>query len=137
MPDAWKDVAQLTSELASSVAFESSGVRVTNEREFVDRKLDSLVWTAVFGADAGLRDAARWTIRAASNALGAVSSSIQGLYDAVAAGQAKGFTVPAHNLRGMIYDKARAIFRAAKSLDSGAFIFEIARSEMGYCDVRP
>ncbi len=137
MADAWKDVAQLKSELASSVSFEPAGVKVTNEREFVDRKLDSLVWTSVFGADAGLRDAARWTIRAASNALGAVSSSIQGLYDAVAAGKAKGFTVPAHNLRGLIYDKARAIFRAAKSLDSGGFIFEIARSEMGYCDVRP
>ncbi|HKS16829.1 MAG TPA: class II fructose-bisphosphate aldolase [Planctomycetota bacterium] len=137
MADAWKDVAQLKAELAGCVAFDAAGVRVTDERAFVDKKLDSLVRTAVFGADAATRDAARWTIRAASNALGAVSASIQGLYDAAAAGKAKGFTVPAHNLRGLIYDKARAIFRAAKSLDSGAFIFEIAKSEMGYCDVRP
>src|SRR6266850_7213773 len=111
MPDAWKDVVQLKSELSGCVAFDAAGVRVTDERALVDRKLDALVATSVFGPDPAVKDAARWTIRAASNALGAVSSSIQGLYDAVAAGKAKGFTVPAHNLRGLIYDKARAIFR--------------------------
>jgi fructose/tagatose bisphosphate aldolase len=137
MPDAWKDVAQLKSELAGCVAFDAAGVRVTNERELVDRKLDALVATSVFAADAAARDAARWTIRAAANALGAVSASIQGLYDAVAAGQAKGFTVPAHNIRGLVYDKARALFRVAKETDGGAFIFEIAKSEMGYCDLKP
>jgi fructose/tagatose bisphosphate aldolase len=137
MTAAWKDLSQLKSELSGSLAFEPSGVKITNEREFVDRKLDPLVWTAVFAEDAPTRDAARWTIRAASNALGAVSSSIQGLYDAIAAGKARGFTVPAHNIRGLAYDKARAIFRVAKELDAGAFIFEIAKSEMGYCDLKP
>ncbi|MFA4888967.1 MAG: class II fructose-bisphosphate aldolase [Candidatus Omnitrophota bacterium] len=43
-----------------------------------------------------------------------------------------GFTVPAINLRSMTYDLARAIFRVAKINNSGAFIFEIAKSEMGY-----
>ncbi len=43
-----------------------------------------------------------------------------------------GFTVPAINLRSMTYDLARAIFRVAKRNNSGAFIFEIAKSEMGY-----
>jgi len=114
MPEAWMDVAQLKSELAGCVAFDAAGVRVTDERAFVDKKLDALVATSVFGSDATLKDAARWTIRAASNALGAVSSSIQGLYDAIAAGKASGFTVPAHNIRGLAYDKARAIFRAAR-----------------------
>ena len=137
MPDAWKDVAQLKSELAGCVAFEPGGVKVTDERAFVDKKLDALVATSVFGSDAAVKDAARWTIRAASNALGAVSSSIQGLYDAIAAGKASGFTVPAHNIRGLVYDKARALFRVGKEFDAGAFIFEIAKSEMGYCDLKP
>ena len=35
------------------------------------------------------------------------------------------------------YDTARAVFRAAKSLDAGAVIFEIARSEIGYTEQRP
>ena len=33
--------------------------------------------------------------------------------------------------------KARAVIRAAKKLDAGAFIFEIARSEIGYTEQRP
>src|SRR5205807_5092068 len=32
---------------------------------------------------------------------------------------------------------ARAVVRAAKSLNAGAFIFEIARSEIGYTEQRP
>jgi fructose/tagatose bisphosphate aldolase len=37
----------------------------------------------------------------------------------------------------MAYDTARAIFRAAKRLDAGAIICEIARSEIAYTDQRP
>src|SRR3990167_108247 len=48
-----------------------------------------------------------------------------------------GFTVPAINLRSMTYDLARAIFRVAKRDNSGAFIFEIAKSEMGYTNQPP
>jgi fructose/tagatose bisphosphate aldolase len=40
--------------------------------------------------------------------------------------------VPAVNVRGMAYDTARALVRAAKAKNCGAFIFELARSEMGY-----
>ena len=47
-------------------------------------------------------------------------------------GAAAGFTVPAINLRTLTYDLARAIFRVAKRNQAGAFIFEIARSEIGY-----
>ena len=42
------------------------------------------------------------------------------------------FTAPAMNLRVLTYDLARAIFRVAKKNNAGAFIFEIAKSEMGY-----
>ncbi len=59
-------------------------------------------------------------------------SSIHGLYMARGKGECSGFTVPAINLRSMTYDLARAIFRVAKKNNSGAFIFEIAKSEMGY-----
>jgi len=48
-----------------------------------------------------------------------------------------GFTVPAINLRSMTYDLAKAIFRVAKINNSGAFIFEIAKSEMGYTNQPP
>lgn len=63
---------------------------------------------------------------------GIYSSSIHEFYMARGKGQEKGFTVPAVNLRSMTYDLARAMFRVAKKNNSGAFIFEIAKSEMGY-----
>ncbi|MDO8525218.1 MAG: class II fructose-bisphosphate aldolase [Candidatus Omnitrophota bacterium] len=42
------------------------------------------------------------------------------------------FTVPAMNMRVLTYDLARAVFRVAKKNNAGVFIFEIAKSEMGY-----
>jgi fructose/tagatose bisphosphate aldolase len=63
---------------------------------------------------------------------GVYPSSIHEFYMARGRGEFNGFTVPAINLRSMTYDLARAIFRVAKKNDSGAFVFEIARSEIGY-----
>jgi fructose/tagatose bisphosphate aldolase len=64
-------------------------------------------------------------------------SSIHGFYMARGRGEFSGFTVPAINLRSMTYDLARKIFRVAKKNNSGAFIFEIAKSEIGYTDQPP
>jgi len=63
--------------------------------------------------------------------------SINDFYLARGKGKFGGFTVPAINLRTMTYELARAIFRTAKKIDAGAFIFEIAKSEMGYTDQIP
>lgn len=68
---------------------------------------------------------------------GIYPSSIHQLYMARGKGEISGFTVPAINLRSMTYDLARAIFRVAKRNASGAFIFEIAKSEMGYTNQPP
>jgi fructose/tagatose bisphosphate aldolase len=68
---------------------------------------------------------------------GVYPSSIHEFYMARGRGEFSGFTVPAINLRSMTYDLARAIFRVAKKNDSGTFIFEIAKSEIGYTDQPP
>ena len=68
---------------------------------------------------------------------GVFPASINDLYMARGRGECSGFTVPAINLRCLTYDLARAIFRVAKKNNAGAFIFEIAKSEMGYTDQRP
>src|SRR4051794_7301945 len=99
--------------------------------------IDRLAWTAVFGPDAEARGTARWTIRNAAAAAGIRPASIHDLYIAMGRGDASGFTVPAINVRAMAYDTARAVIRAAKKLNAGAFIFEIARSEIGYTEQRP
>jgi len=68
---------------------------------------------------------------------GIYPSSIQEFYVARGRGEFGGFTVPAINLRSMTYDLARAIFRVARNNNSRAFIFEIAKSEMGYTNQPP
>src|SRR3954451_22746684 len=99
--------------------------------------IDQLAWTAVFGDNAELRGTARWAIRNCAADAGIRPASIHDLYMAMGRGQAAGFTVPAINVRAMSYDTARAVIRAAKKLNAGAFIFEIARSEIGYTEQRP
>jgi len=68
---------------------------------------------------------------------GVYPSSIHELYAARGKGEFNGFTVPAVNLRTLTYDLARAIFRVARKNNAGAFIFEIAKSEMGYTAQAP
>ncbi len=68
---------------------------------------------------------------------GVYPSSIHEFYIARGKGKFKGFTVPAINLRSMTYDLSRAMFRVAQKIDCGAFIFEIARSEIGYTNQLP
>jgi fructose-bisphosphate aldolase class II len=68
---------------------------------------------------------------------GVYPSSIHEFYMARGRGEFSGFTVPAINLRSMTYDLARAIFRVAEKNDSSAFVFEIARSEIGYTNQPP
>jgi fructose/tagatose bisphosphate aldolase len=68
---------------------------------------------------------------------GIYPSSIHEFYMARGRDEFGGFTVPAINLRSMTYDLARATFRVGKKNSSGAFIFEIARSEIGYTDQPP
>ena len=69
---------------------------------------------------------------------GIYPASINQLYLARGRGEfTPDFTVPAINLRTLTLDLARAIFRVAKRNNAGAFIFEIARSEMGYTSQPP
>ncbi len=46
-------------------------------------------------------------------------------------------TAPAINVRGLTYDAARTIFRAARANDAKIVLFELARSEMSYTEQRP
>jgi fructose-bisphosphate aldolase class II len=98
--------------------------------------MDALVHQAVFG-DTAEKDSARWLIWELGQIVGVRPASIHELYLARGKGKCHGFTVPAINVRGMAYDTARAIFRTAIKQNAGAFILEIARSEIAYTDQRP
>ncbi len=102
----------------------------------VDR-IDALVEDAVFAADNQVKEKQRRIIRELASAQGIFPASIQGLSEAAGKGLYHGITVPAINIRGITYQAARAVFRAALKDRVGAFIFEIARSEIGYTGQRP
>ena len=100
--------------------------------------MDNLVMDLVLSAGADEKKAAAKKITDIAYKKGVYSSSINGLYMARGRNEFPGtFTVPAMNLRTLTYDLARAIFRCAKRNNAGAFIFEIAKSEMGYTDQPP
>ncbi|MDD5687158.1 MAG: class II fructose-bisphosphate aldolase [Elusimicrobia bacterium] len=98
--------------------------------------VDSLAWDAVFGDDE-TKKYCRYLIRKKAQEKGIGPSSLYELYKAMGKGEVSGFSVPAMNIRGMAYDMSRAAFRAAKKTKSAAILFEIARSEVGYCDQKP
>ena len=114
----------------------NGSVKIADEARLQSDHLDALVHTAVFG-DADAREDARWLIWEIAQAVGIYPSSIHDLYIARGRGEVGGFTVPAINVRGMAYHTARAVFRTANRLDAGAFICEIARSEIAYTEQRP
>jgi fructose/tagatose bisphosphate aldolase len=99
-------------------------------------QMDKLVYDAVFG-DEDTKAHARWAIWESAQRVGTRPASIFELYHARGEGKFHGFTVPAINARSLAYDVARSVFRTARKIDAGAFILEIARSEIGYTDQRP
>ncbi len=130
-------VKEMSDAVKPAATILSDRVSVTNAGALSGELIDKLAWTAAFGADAELRGTARWVIRSLAAAAGIRPASIHDLYIAMGRGEAAGFTVPAINVRAMAYDTARAVIRAARKLEAGAFIFEIARSEIGYTEQRP
>jgi len=76
-------------------------------------------------------------IRDIAKQKGIYPASIHEFYMARGKNEFEGVTVPAINLRTMTYDLTCAIFRVAKKHSAGAFIFEIAKSEIGYTNQPP
>src|SRR5216684_6867846 len=120
MAEVWQEVLQ---------PFQSAAVRRSGA-------MDDLVRRAVFGAPEE-REQARWLIWEIGQRAGVRPASIHELYLARGRGETPVFTTPAINIRVLAYDSARAVFRAARRLEVGAVICEIARSEIGYTEQRP
>ena len=128
----------LRARLLRVATLTDTGLEVHDEAALRGELVDDLAFAAVF-ADAEVRDAARWAIWAASQALGCGSASIHELYRARGRGEVPptDFTVPAINVRAATYLTARQAFAAALERDAATVIFEIAKSEMAYTEQRP
>ena len=132
----YSSVQELIDDLKPAAEIRDGALSITDERAFREQKVDRLVYGAVFGDDA-VKPACRWIIWQAAQALGALPASIHEYYMAGGRGEWHHRTTPAINIRGLTYDTARAVFRTAMRYDCKQFIFEIARSEIGYTQQRP
>ena len=129
----------LRARLEGVATITGTGLEVLDERRLREELIDELVFEAVFNGDEQLREACRWIIWSASQALGCGSASIHELYAARGRGEfdPTAFTVPAINVRAATYLTARQAFVAALERDAATVIFEIAKSEMAYTEQRP
>jgi fructose-bisphosphate aldolase, class II len=130
-------VRALIDRLGASIRIGAEGVELRDESELRSRDIDVLAAAAALDGDENVRDTARWIIGEVGRRMGLYPASIHDLYMARGRGEVSGFTVPAMNIRAATYDTGRALFAAARELNAGALILEIARSEIGYTDQRP
>lgn len=134
---ACSSLAELIDDLkALGVDLADASPDFSRSRRPPDEMLDRWAQTAQL-AEPEARSVAIWAIQQAALAAGIVPSSVQELYLACAAGAWSGRTVPAMNLRGWTYQTCRAVFRAARELDSKLFIFEQAVGEALYAQQPP
>jgi fructose/tagatose bisphosphate aldolase len=131
-----ESVFELYKSVNGSVHVSGDKVEVVDLEKLRGQDIDVLVRDAVFGTEA-VKEYARWLIWELGQELDARPASINDFYMARATGAWHDRTVPAMNIRFTTYDTARAAYRAAIKSKTGAFVFEIARSEMGYTDQPP
>jgi fructose-bisphosphate aldolase class II len=130
------ELKELLALVDNSLTVEGTVVKVADAAKFREN-IGKLVERSALATDSSA-GWARYLIRAAALELGVFPASIHDLY--MARGREEvpmTFTTPAFNLRALSYHAGRAMFRAAKKINGGAFIFELARSEMTYTAQRP
>jgi len=129
-------VNELLGLIDNSLSVDGMNVKVVDADKF-RKNVEKLVVRSALGSDLTV-GWSRYLIRCAALELGIIPSSIHDLYLARGRGDIPmTFSTPAFNLRALSYHAARAMFRAANKIKAGAFIFEVARSEIGYTGQRP
>ena len=133
----FNDQDEIARQLKKFATINNGELKIEDADKLRGDVLDKLIQNAVLNPSAEIKGLSRFFIKSAALELGIVSSSIQGLYDARGRNELQGFTVPALNIRGLPYELCRAIFRTAIKTNAGAFIFELAKSEMSYTFQKP
>jgi hypothetical protein len=133
----FKSIGGIYGFLGANVEESRGGISVLDAERVRAEAMDALAWNAALNSNDEVKRETHTVIKLIAADLGIKSASIQNLYEAMGRGECSGFTVPAINIRGLTYDVARAVFRAGAKHNAGAFIFEIAKSEIVYTGQRP
>lgn len=133
----YKDAADLLEKTKGAINVASEGLKIEDETTVKAKIIDQLVYNLCLNENQSVKDICSWMIWEMAAELGIYLSSIQGLYEAKGREKYSKITVPAVNIRGLTYDVARALIKTAMKSKSLTFIFEIAKSEIGYTFQRP
>jgi fructose/tagatose bisphosphate aldolase len=131
-----ESVYELRQQMRPLLKIADGQVEVMDLEKLRSDGIDTLVRDAVFGTEP-VKHFSRWLIWELGQSLGARPASIHEFYLARAKNKWQDRTVPAMNIRFTSYETMRAAIRAAQATQAGAFVFEIARSEMSYTDQPP
>jgi fructose/tagatose bisphosphate aldolase len=131
------NLGALKKALSNYLTITKDGIKGLKQEDFVERFIDDLAYNTVFNPDKDVVEACRWLIWCTAHEMGIWAASINDLYFARGRGEYADLTVPAVNIRGLTYDVAQSMFNVINRNKIGTFIFEIARSEIGYTAQRP
>ena len=133
----YKNVKDLIERTKTAIHISRDGIRLEDKAKLRAKVIDELVYNLCLNQNQAIKEGCYWVIWELANELGIYPSSIQGLYEAKGKERYSKITVPAVNIRGLTYDAARALIRTAMKSKSLSFIFELAKSEIGYTFQRP
>src|ERR1700674_3759218 len=86
----FQSLKEMSDAVKPAATILSDRVGVTTPGAVSGELVDNLAWTAVFGADAELRGAARWIVRSLAAASGVRPASIHDLYLTMVQREAEG-----------------------------------------------
>ena len=132
----FENIDNLLENIKSVVEVSGNQVVIRNDK-LLNKVLDELVENVQFNEGSEIKKTCQKIIRQVAQVRGVYPSSIYSFYRAYAQGKFSNLTVPAINLRGMTYESARALIRAALRKKVGTFIVELAASEIEYTNQSP
>jgi hypothetical protein len=130
------NLSEMNQSLEHLITFEKDRIVISDADTFRENTIDRLVRSAVFGSGE-VKEAALWIIWAASQALGCGAASIAGLARSIERGELNGFSVPVMNIRGLNFQIARTMLKAAIAAECGAVLFELSFREIRNQNQRP
>jgi len=127
-----QNVGELLDNIKDAVRVTEDSVRVTNRAMFISEVVDYLAFEAGLSKVSDVKAAAQYIIQEAASSFNLKLASIHDFYMAKQQGRWSNITVPAVNGRTDVYHQYQQLFRAAREMNVGVLILELARSEMRY-----
>jgi len=133
----YKNTKNLIENIKPVLTISEQNVNIVNKEKLKQTIIDELAENITLNPDLTIKKACYWLIWQIGQNSGVYPASIHEFYLARARGEFEDLTVPAINVRGFTYETVRALLKTTLKKKVGAFILELARSEMKYTNQPP